>query len=495
MPLKRQRSSIDHAADVLFGRVGPYSGVSYKSESLKHRESLLAWMEEVELTGSRGRTGNYWKIKELEATLEAYAEKLADSCSFDGVLEAAEDYGLLTFPKDVLSGDSLRRLHYVYPDNGDTCLHRTVRQWVGASTDSMQEEAMDRLRALCLAGADLEALNAGKETAVVVAIKLDAVEPLRTLLEFEAHVPQASLTESDPLLVAAEVNSSSSFAVLAGYAFEHGVLPKLAWKRNFGGLTVLHLAAINDSVKVLETALSFSAYRNRKLLDTRAARVKKATSSLPSRASSIHDLLQPAIAKAARYGHVRSLALLLDAGATPDVVDASGRSALHIASEKGYVKSVKLLLKYGADPALLDARQRSPRDHCLLGQSNKTVRREPLEDLLAGLKTVYSSKKLKGSRSTRTLSSSSFAEDDFHASNVPTTNASSSSSSAAAGNHVVTVKDHVDYPKCLKILDAMETYRKSTSNSFFAYFFGSGEPPLMVEDDDDTVGTRHCCAY
>ncbi|KAJ8603634.1 hypothetical protein CTAYLR_007585 [Chrysophaeum taylorii] len=344
----------------------------------------------MDLMGPKQRAGNYWKVPKLEAALGEYAEKVTKATKDDGVFKNARKMGLLAFPKDVLSTDYFKELHYVDAENGDSCVHRTIRKWAFASSATESEDLLDDLRALCLAGADLCAKNYAGETPVLLAIKLDAHVPLRTLLEFDAYAfADRSQGSNEPLLSSAEVNTPRAFDVVAGFLYETGRLGKCAFRRNDGGYTALHLGAINDGVEVLEIALSYNEFKRRRVLDARSARVERRSHQISSRVSTVHNLLQCALAKAARYGHFRSLELLLVAGATADVRDGINRTPLHIACEYGFVECVRLLLAHGANPTVRDVHGRNARDHCVLGQSYKIVRRQSLDEVLASFSVFY----------------------------------------------------------------------------------------------------------
>ena len=60
------------------------------------------------------------------------------------------------------------------------------------------------------------------------------------------------------------------------------------------------------------------------------------------------------IHRAAYFGRVPSLRMLLDAGADVNTVDGSGRSPLHVALSKGNLESARLLLSRGANKNLKD---------------------------------------------------------------------------------------------------------------------------------------------
>lgn len=58
--------------------------------------------------------------------------------------------------------------------------------------------------------------------------------------------------------------------------------------------------------------------------------------------------LPPLLIEAAAHGHIETAALLLRAGAAPDIRDDAGRTALHAAAAGGHAELVRLLLSRGA---------------------------------------------------------------------------------------------------------------------------------------------------
>ena len=77
---------------------------------------------------------------------------------------------------------------------------------------------------------------------------------------------------------------------------------------------------------------------------------------------------------AAGREHPEIVALLLAQGATPDLSDKQGRSALMIAVDRGNGRIVQMLLAAGADPTLVDANGASARDRAAGGGSEAMLR-------------------------------------------------------------------------------------------------------------------------
>jgi ankyrin repeat protein len=72
--------------------------------------------------------------------------------------------------------------------------------------------------------------------------------------------------------------------------------------------------------------------------------------------------LQPPLARAVKLGRTRVVAMLLERGASPDTRgwDRSGRSVLHEAPSTGSKEILALLLQFGADPNVVDAYGATP---------------------------------------------------------------------------------------------------------------------------------------
>lgn len=398
------------------------SRVERNSAAAQTRERVLIW-QSAHKPPSR-RAGNYWRVDDLRAALDEYRSMVQEACEQDGVVEAATRIGLLAPVSDVL-GTWFRARDSTL--EGETRAHRAVRAWATDRT------GLDDLRALCIAGLDIDAVNNNQETAMDLAAKLNAVEPARSLLEFGAGVP---------LLVAAEADAVDAFRLLCAYGMETKNLAKLAAKRTDGGYTCLHLAAINGGATLLEEALKHKEFK--RLINAHSTRVDAKTVH-PARVASTHNLYQTALAKCCRYGHAAAAAVLLRFGAKPDVADAAKRTPCHIACEYGFYDCLNVLIEHGANPGLKDARGRDARDHCTLGMSNKTVRRQPLDDVLSTLhRIVY--KNGAGTTTTKRRQA------------------------------------RVDYKKCLRLLDAMDSFGVGRGSATVGWLFTRYFSP---PDDDD----------
>eukprot|EP00635_Sarcinochrysidales_sp_CCMP3193_P014202 CAMPEP_0118890074 /NCGR_PEP_ID=MMETSP1166-20130328/711_1 /TAXON_ID=1104430 /ORGANISM="Chrysoreinhardia sp, Strain CCMP3193" /LENGTH=611 /DNA_ID=CAMNT_0006828675 /DNA_START=101 /DNA_END=1936 /DNA_ORIENTATION=- len=444
-------------------RRGSASRVIHGSEAVALRLKVLEKMAHENLVGSKQRRGQYWKRKLIEEAFSDYAKEAREAFESEGVLKEGLWLGLLDKPKDLLDEDLFPELHRV---DGDGPLHRTVRRWHLAAAKAKKKKNfwLKCLRAYLLAGAALS--TSLWETT----IELDACDPLRTLLEFTSSsssasggaTPTAKEIPPKPHLVAAEANAPKCFAVLVGFLAETSSLD--ASERTDGGQTVLHVAVVNDSVDILEVALSYPEFRRQLNARTTHLTTRPGVTTDTTIETSIHNLNQTALAKATRYGHYRSLATLLNAGAKPDLVDAFGRTPLHVAAEYGFYQCMKLLLEHGADPKKTDARGRAPRDHVDLGQANNGT-------LAAAAGSTH--------KKTTSVFSSVF----------PSSSSSSAPPGGGENTSLAVVKAVVDYDKCHKLLACMDTIGLPRGSSYFGFLLNYFAPQDCVVNLQKTKNT------
>lgn len=143
------------------------------------------------------------------------------------------------------------------------------------------------------------------------------------------------------------------------------------------------------------------------------------------------DNSTPLLALAAKFSTPAMMALLLDAGANPDLTDYRWQlSALHYAAEAGHIDGVILLLQSGADPNLSSADGKTPLhvaaahpypklSDCLLeagadpGFTDITGHRPALQSVLHGQATVLA--RLLDSMSARSAPISDGYGPELHA--------------------------------------------------------------------------------
>lgn len=194
---------------------------------------------------------------------------------------------------------------------------------------------MDSVRALCVAGAEVD-------EALSTAVSRNLTEPTAYLLQ---HAPNAS----GLLLVAALHDANDTFDQVAQHYQSLSRLQFEAEAKTHDGCTVLHVAVWKRNVALLRICARYDDF-----VDIVPCLVDD----------------QTALAKAASYGHVDVMEVLID-GLHADVHawDGQGHQPIHVASMLGYSRCVDLLLTRGADPESRDKTlsQRTPLEHCELG--------------------------------------------------------------------------------------------------------------------------------
>ncbi|KAJ8600278.1 hypothetical protein CTAYLR_000648 [Chrysophaeum taylorii] len=264
-------------------------------------------MNDGALVPSKG--GGYWRLETMREAYEAYNRAAIEALHEDGSLGAGLRLGLVNRPPIDASRDAFAPLK-------DDTLTRAIRS-----------QRNDEVRALCIAGAGLEGS---------MAAALDgSPDVLRSLLEF-----------ADPPALP-DVKRPEMFRIIVGFYAECDELAERA-KVRVDGLTALHVAAIRDATEILEIASTFSEFESRTVLEA------------------TDDADQTPLHKAARYGHYRSLELLLKMGASPSALDADGLQPLHLAAALGFARCVDLLCHFGA-ANVPDNNGRTPLDHAILG--------------------------------------------------------------------------------------------------------------------------------
>lgn len=326
---------------------GHLSGVLYESQSHAVRQRLRLLLR-TELKPLGQACGNYWRLQEMRASFSKYHAILEAALRTVShrVLEAGKKCGVFVQDHETVA-HSLG--HLLLTQDQFSMLR-------GGSSSKPIEAAiksgrLDELRALCIAGADLsiETMRA--------AAKSHSPEAARILLEFADEVPLCILFD------ATVANASSTFEVFAGYLSEHGELAAAASTKR-AGFTVLHTAAVENNVSILQAAAIFPELRSIVDMRTKRDATKKSLRQV---------LKQTALHKACRYGRYEAAKILLrDLCASPDVFDVNGRQALHIAASFGYVRVVELLLRYGAKSKVVDRKlgRRTPLDYCALGAAS-----------------------------------------------------------------------------------------------------------------------------
>lgn len=78
--------------------------------------------------------------------------------------------------------------------------------------------------------------------------------------------------------------------------------------------------------------------------------------------------------RAVRNDNIGFVCALLEAGISPNLTNAIGESALHIAARTGQAYVARILIKSGAQPMLLDCKGRSPLDVAVAAEQTELIR-------------------------------------------------------------------------------------------------------------------------
>ncbi|KAJ8612591.1 hypothetical protein CTAYLR_009797 [Chrysophaeum taylorii] len=226
--------------------------------------------------------------------------------------------------------------------HGLTCLHKAVLK--GCEPE---------IAALCVAGAQVDAVDHMCITPFLLAVKTGAAGAAKLLLSFGCGLDRKNAQSFHPLILAAEHGQTSTFRIVAKALRARGKLRSVAgFKGN--GYTALHFAAVNNKPDLLACALRFDEFRA--VVDVKSD--GSTTGTALSR--ELEDNLvhyQTALHKAVLYRHKHCVAVLLRYGANPNVAGGDAGSAYPLASAvvEGDHDCTKLLLDYGADPVVAHA--------------------------------------------------------------------------------------------------------------------------------------------
>lgn len=173
------------------------------------------------------------------------------------------------------------------------------------------------------AGANIEAVDHQKLTALAIAIKAKGTAVIRTLLDNNANMK--AYDEGPPALILAAIQKDESSIRLL---LERGADPNADFL-----VKPLHLAAADDQPALLELLLSYGA-------------------NLESRISCHDSPPQPCqtpLHVAVNYGHISAAKVLVKWGADMNGTYHDGMTPLHLAAQMGYLDMAAFLLLHGAD--------------------------------------------------------------------------------------------------------------------------------------------------
>ena len=221
-------------------------------------------------------------------------------------------------------------------------------------------------------GASISARDRFGNTALVLAAAAGETKVATLLLERGAKVDRANLAGSTALLRAAIADERRSVKLLLSAKANPNVV-------NRRGLTAVTAAAFNGNERLLAMLLEAGAAPNPIDATGKSPIVYGAAKGFAAIVSQLLDAGVPvdgragqdltALMWAAGHGNdvppdegIETARLLLEQGASVDLTDDRGRTALMIAAERGHDEMVGVLLAAGADPAHRDRSQLSAYD-------------------------------------------------------------------------------------------------------------------------------------
>uniref|UniRef100_A0A336MEW4 CSON014455 protein n=1 Tax=Culicoides sonorensis TaxID=179676 RepID=A0A336MEW4_CULSO len=200
-------------------------------------------------------------------------------------------------------------------------------------------------------------INSGieKKSALAYAVQKNAVNCVKTLLQYGANPNTPQVYTETPLHVAATYGHAESMKLLLDYG---AVVGSQFGRRR---LTALHLAAEEDFHECVKLLLDAGANINSLNVDDQTplhlaclSQAVKTVEVLIERGANVHSIykdgrtaLHAAIVKESRFWDCARL--LLEANVDPNRVDNFGYSPLHIAALNEFSSCVLLLLDFGAD--------------------------------------------------------------------------------------------------------------------------------------------------
>ncbi len=237
--------------------------------------------------------------------------------------------------------------------------------------DAAVSRDLATLKKLIAAKADVNAAQADGGTALLWAVHWGNAEAVDLLLKAGADVKAANRLNATPLYLAAETGNAAIVKKLldAGADPNQTVLSQnetpLMFAARSGNVEAVRLlldkGANLEATETMSgsTALTWAAEQDHpevlKLLIDRGAKVLVQTTGPGTDDTGITPLIL-----ATREGGLKSMKILLDAGAPVNHQSANGNTALIVAAMSGDAESMHFLLEHGANPNLANKKGWTP---------------------------------------------------------------------------------------------------------------------------------------
>lgn len=238
--------------------------------------------------------------------------------------------------------------------------------------DAAQRGCTELMSDLLSEGASVRARDQFGNTALIHAARAGENDALELLLEKNSEVNYRNIAGSTALLQAVTMNRSRATRIL----LQAGADPNTPSRRNVSPLIA---AAYNGNVRMVERLLEAGARPEPRDATGKGALVYAAAKGYPK---IVTMLLDTGLAVDERFDHgltalmwaaghtndvpvdegLGTVRLLLNRGATFELADDRGRTALMIAAERGHAEIVEALLEAGADGTRRDAAGKSAMD-------------------------------------------------------------------------------------------------------------------------------------
>ena len=295
---------------------------------------------------------------EIEGILRHYGVPLVEcaDCLIAGDLPAHGSYMVQTS----LADSESKPTHW-------TVSRAQVDQWLaeGSSVNKELDDAViandvDRAAYLIGKGADVNALDNLGTSPLTTAARVGCIEMMQLLVKHGAKVDRPDGDGSTPLMGAVERNQAAAIRLLLA----HGASVEKGAPRGF---TPLSLAIEEQQFDAADALIKGGADVNAPASKYRLTPLMVVASELPPSANSLVRILQ-------NHGPMDIARALLARKAKVNAIDAAGVTALMIAAAHDNSPMIALLIQAGADPQMKSAAGETARDIAVKNDNLGAVR-------------------------------------------------------------------------------------------------------------------------